>query len=89
MLSSEATKADGQLMGAFSFKLPSGADPASLDTIYTFGPLSSSGGLMQHEVTACLANLLHSSSGSVRLAHWDAGLKFFTLLARATWRQMP
>jgi hypothetical protein len=48
-----AAKANGDLIGAFTMAVPAGADPSAFGFLYVFGPLSSSGALMQHEVRSC------------------------------------
>lgn len=46
----DAAKADGDLIGSFTIEVPAVADPTAFSFLYVFGPLSSSSGLMQHEV---------------------------------------
>jgi hypothetical protein len=52
-----AAKANGDLIGAFTMKVPAGADPSAFGFLYVFGPLSASGGLMMHSVSSCRSKL--------------------------------
>jgi hypothetical protein len=63
-----AAKAGGDLIGAFTMKVPAGTDPTAFGFLYVFGPLSPSGGLAMHAVRSewdvlavCLPKLYMSS----------------------------